>query len=413
MLSLKKISILLILTGFFVAAAVYLHQLKKPRQTDDNKRAVFNQPIALTEQIPTQKITQKPLSPVLATQQLNTAVVQKDLTQIQQNVPPFVQERRVNQLDSSSPNPAQKEPDRTQKESLPPLNEQDKQSQFASLILAVDKGDSEAQMQLGGMYLNQNKLDKAEHYLTLATQQGKASAHGALGILHMQQNKRDQAERDFLAAIEGGDVTSQLGLSLLYIQEGDLDKAEPHLIALTKQDNTDAFMLLGELYRQQKKFDESENSLMHATSDTDTNKATVAHLILGETYEYQNKFEQAEQQYMLAADKGNVEGYYGLSKLYEQQGKFDQAIDLLTHVAPGDSKAYHKLGNLYARPEIADLGKAEHYFTLAAQLGNKFAQKELELMQQTGLPNIPEDSKKSSDLTITWGGKKDKKKAKT
>jgi tetratricopeptide (TPR) repeat protein len=280
----------------------------------------------------------------------------------------------------------------------------------------------EATHNLGNLYADQGKLDKAEEMYERALE-GKEKALGHdhtstldtvnnLGNLYVNQGKLDKAEEMYERALEGcekalgRDHTSTLNivnnLGILYANQGKLDEAEEMYKRALEgkekalgRDHTSTLNIvnnLGILYANQGKLDKAEEMYERALEGYEKalghNHTSTLHTVnnLGSLYVDQGKLDKAEEMYERA-----LEGYEkalrhdhtstlhtvnNLGSLYLNQGKLDEAEEMYKWALEGKEKALrhdhtstlytvHNLGNLYANQ--GKLDEAEEMYKRALE----------------------------------------------
>ncbi|RYO00079.1 hypothetical protein AA0121_g13434 [Alternaria tenuissima] len=275
---------------------------------------------------------------------------------------------------------------------------------------------------LGVLYQNQGKLDKAQEMYERALQ-GYEKALGCdhtstlgtvnnLGMLYNDQGKLDEAEEMYQRALQGRekalgrDHTSTLGtvnnLGVLYWNQGKLDEAEEMYQRALQgrekalgRDHTstlDTVNNLGLLYADQGKLDKAEEMYERALQgkekalgrDHTSTLNTVNNL--GTLYWNQGKLDEAEEMYQRALQgrekalgpdhTSTLSTFNNLGALYRRQGKLDKAEEMFERALQGYEKALgrdhtstldtvNNLGLLYANQ--GKLDKAEEMFERALQ----------------------------------------------
>ncbi|CAN9148983.1 unnamed protein product [Alternaria alternata] len=275
---------------------------------------------------------------------------------------------------------------------------------------------------LGALYADQGKLDKAEKMYQRALQRfeealgrdhtSTLATVNNLGILYRRQGKLDKAEEMYQRALQGKekalgrDHTSTLetvnNLGLLYADQGKLDKAEKmyqralqgfeEALGRDHTSTLDTVNNLGLLYADQGKLDEAEEMYQRALQgyekalgrDHTSTLETVNNL--GILYAGQGKLDKAEEMYKRALQgfeealgrdhTSTLQTVNNLGILYKDQGKLDKAEKMYQRALQGEEKALgrdhtstldtvNNLGNLYRRQ--GKLDKAEKMYQRALQ----------------------------------------------
>ncbi|WPG99175.1 vegetative incompatibility protein het-e-1 [Acrodontium crateriforme] len=275
---------------------------------------------------------------------------------------------------------------------------------------------------LGVLYGNQGKLDKAEEMYARALQ-GFEKALGLddpstlgtmsnLGVLYKNQGKLDKAEEMHARALQGYekalglDHPSTLGtmsnLGVLYSDQGKLDEAEEMYAralrgrekALGPDDPStlDSMSNLGVLYQNQGKLDEAEEMFARALQGREKalgpdHPSTLDSMNnLGFPYSDQGKLDEAEEMFARALQgrekalgldhPSTLDSMNNLGVLYRDQGKLDEAEEMFAQALQGREKALgpddpstldtmSNLGVLYR--DQGKLDEAEEMFARALQ----------------------------------------------
>ena len=198
---------------------------------------------------------------------------------------------------------------------------------FYNKALEKDPKLPEALINLGAVYLEQNKFDKAEPILrnALKIKPDDSKILSNLGNLFQNQNKFDEAEKVYLKAIQiDPDISSTLcNLGSLYLKLNKLDAA---ITTLEKAINInpkliEAHLALGAVFIKLKKYDEAEKSL-RIVIKIDNNHAE-AYLHIGLILFFKGLYKKAEDKFRIAVNlKPNwVNGIIELAKSIEKQGR--------------------------------------------------------------------------------------------
>ena len=202
---------------------------------------------------------------------------------------------------------------------------------FYNKALEKDPKLPEALINLGAVYLEQNKYDKAEPILknALKIKPNDPKILSNLGNLYQNQKRFDEAEEIYLEAIEiDPDISTTLcNLGSLYLK---LNKLEDAIITLQKAINInpkliEAHLALGAVLIKFKRYDEAEKSLRVAIT-LDKNHAE-AYLHLGLILYFKGLYKKAEDKFRIAVNlKPNwVNGIIELAKSIERQNRKEDA----------------------------------------------------------------------------------------
>ena len=246
----------------------------------------------------------------------------------------------------------------------------DKAEQY--YLMAVEKGDDDAMVNLGILYKNVKKdYDKAEQYYLMAVEKGNERAMVNLGILYKNVKKDyDKAEQYYLMAVEKGNDDAMVNLGLLYDDvKKDYDKAEQYYLMAVEKANERAMFNLGFLYDDVKKdYDKAEQYYLMAVEKGNDD----AMVNLGFLYnDVKKDYDKAEQYYLMAVEKGNKRAMFNLGFLYDEFKKdYDKAERYyLMAVENGNTNAMINLGSFY-KDIKKDYDKAERYYLMAVENGN-------------------------------------------
>ena len=122
--------------------------------------------------------------------------------------------------------------------------------QIVLLKEKADKGDAEAQTNLGVLYFNQGKHDLAEKYWKLANEQNFVDAQHHLGVLYYNQGKFDLVEKYWKMASEQGDKVCQLKLGYVYETQGKYELAKQYYKAAADNGSMIGTVLLNSLIKK-------------------------------------------------------------------------------------------------------------------------------------------------------------------
>ena len=239
------------------------------------------------------------------------------------------------------------------------------------------KGDVEAQLNLGYMYLygvNGTNIDyqQALDYYTKAAEQGSAVAYNNLGSLYFSgigtNVNKDKALECFQKAADLGSHDAAVNLAIIYLGEANqnpsnFDKVLP-LLNQAKKDNTIAKYLLG--YSYLKGFIVTEDyrkafQLIKAAADE---KYDEAQYVLADFYIHgrgaTKNYNKAVEYLKEAAQQGNVDAIMQLADIFVAGKIYTTNIKqahILYNVASvlGNKEAAEKRDALEANLKIEDL----------------------------------------------------------
>lgn len=233
-------------------------------------------------------------------------------------------------------------------------------------VYRLDPSDSESALWLARLYRLRNEHDKAEAVLesVLKTDPENEAAVEQLTQLLLDEGKNEQA----VSLLEGmvSRSPSPTLLDLLgdaYTQTHDLPKAEAAYRKASELDPAESSHLrgLGQTLLSEDKYSDAL-AVYQKLSDLMPDDADV-YLRLGQIYRELNKLDLAEQSLLKARqfEPGSPEVMYNEAMLYEAQGRYDDAISVLsdavnglksgTNVLPSRRRSlailYQQLGQLY------------------------------------------------------------------
>ncbi|HKV26180.1 MAG TPA: tetratricopeptide repeat protein [Candidatus Acidoferrum sp.] len=233
-------------------------------------------------------------------------------------------------------------------------------------VYRLDPTDSESALWLARLYRLRNEHDKAEAVLNsvLKTDPENEAAVEQLTQLLLDEGKNDQA----VSLLEGmvSRSPSPTLLDLLgdaYTQTHDLSKAEAAYRKASETDPSESSHLrgLGQTLLAEEKYSDAL-AVYQKLSDLMPDDADV-YLRLGQIYRELNKLDLAEQSLLKARqfEPGSPEVMYNEAMLYEAQGRYSDAITVLsdavnglksgTNVLPSRRRSlailYQQLGQLY------------------------------------------------------------------
>ncbi|MDQ2863048.1 MAG: sel1 repeat family protein, partial [Bacteroidota bacterium] len=198
-------------------------------------------------------------------------------------------------------------------------------------LMAVEKGNEQAMLNLGFFYMDAEKdYDKAEKYYLMAVEKENEQAMFNLGVLYKNVKKDyDKAEKYYLMAVEKGNEQAMFNLGFLYQDvEKDYDKAEQYYLMAVEKGDDMAMVSLGVLYNYIKKdYDKAEKYFLMAVKKGDD----VAMVSLGLLYDDIKKdYSKAEKYYLMAVGKGNDMAKNNLAFLFYEKNDIDKKLTALS-----------------------------------------------------------------------------------
>jgi len=215
---------------------------------------------------------------------------------------------------------------------------------------------------LGGLFHSSTNYSRAEEYYLLAIEKGVTDALLNLAVLYDKQEKYFEAEKYYLLAIKKGDVDAMFNLALIYDNKKKYLEAEKYYLMAIENRNTNALNNLAVLYDKQEKNSEAKKYNLMAIEKGDA-KALNNMAIL---YHKQEKYSEAEKYYQMAIKKGVTGANYNLALLYHKQEKYSEAEKYyLMAVEKGELKALNNIAILYSSQK--KYAEAEKYYLIAIE----------------------------------------------
>jgi uncharacterized protein len=214
-------------------------------------------------------------------------------------------------------------------------------------------------------------------------------ADAAAGTAAFKRGDYQAAFKEWKAAADKGQAEAQYDLGLLYAKglgvQRDLQVAQQWYEAAAAQGNAQAEYTLGQMYAQGWGIPANEASTlrwMQLASDSNSDNQDDPGWLAIEGYGTATDFTKAAYWYRLAADQGHAEAQYDLARLYSD-GKgvprdHTQAFKLAQMSAvQGYAPAAARLGWRYETGRGVEKDEAQAFFwwTVAARHGEKSAEK--------------------------------------
>ncbi len=242
----------------------------------------------------------------------------------------------------------------------------------------ASKGDAEAQMNLGYMYLYGNNgverdFDKAFKYYNMAAEQDNPIALNNVGSLYFNgigvEKNRSEAIKYFRKSAQLGNDNAATNLAFIYLtgnnNDSDRNKQAIRLFQqAAKNGNKLAEFMLGYAYYRGFTVDPDNYAAFKLIKDAADEKAEFdeAQLVLGEMYAngygtVQN-YVSAVSYYTRAVNQGNTEAYTELAKIYAG-GKVAQRNMVKAHALFNIAASEGNVKAAELRDEIGQLMKLE------------------------------------------------------
>lgn len=240
----------------------------------------------------------------------------------------------------------------------------------AKVALDLDNQNSFISITLGIIYdLHLNDPDTAISYYekSLALPHPHPYAANLLGTIYERRMNYEQAIKYHKQAVAKNFKQSLISLGNIYLDLNDFESAEKYfrdaIDAKLDKSNT----ALAKLFSKMKRKKEAEAALLRAVevNEEDSN------INLGRFYMLNGKasFKKAQEQFMIAIEKGEVDGYNQLARLFMKQKQVDKAITTFEEgVSKNDAESAHQLAHLFNKKEMFE--KSDEMFGKAIELGD-------------------------------------------
>lgn len=287
------------------------------------------------------------------------------------------------------------------------------------LQLAAERGDPEAQCNLGDAYHNgsdgvEQNYTQAIFWYRKAAEQDFAKAQTALGMCYLEGMgvKQDdgQAVYWFQKAAEQGDDEAQYNLgTCLYSGSGvgqDYKQAVEWFQKAAEKGHILAQTLLGNCYLSAQGVEQDLEQAAFWTQKAADQGNAAAQVTMGQLYEYgsgvKQDYKQAVEWYRKAAEQDYAIAQYNLGVCYTNgtgvTRDYEQAVEWYRKaVEQGYASAQDNLGICY-REGLGvkqDYKQAAYWFQKAAEQGNAVAQVNLGDCYEYGYDGIEQDDEKA------------------
>lgn len=192
-------------------------------------------------------------------------------------------------------------------------------------------------------------------------------AANRLGAIYKKKKDYEKAIKYHKQAVSKNIKQSLLSLGNIYSEINDLKKAEKYFEDAINANVDGANTALAKFFRNQNKIKEAGLALLNAVKLNEEN----SNINLGRYYLTLKRpsFKKAEEQFMLAIEKGDIDGYSQLARLYMKQKQTDKAISTFEQgVTQNDPESAHQLGHILAKQGKFD--KSDDMFGKAIELGD-------------------------------------------
>ena len=269
-----------------------------------------------------------------------------------------------------------------------------------SEVHRLDPSDQEASLWLARLYRIHNEPERAEQVLNamLKDDPGNEAAVEQLTQLLLDENKADEAVKLLEGMIERSSSPTLLDLlGDAYTQTHDYAKAEAAYRKAVDLDPTELSHLrgLGQTLLSEEKYEEAlgvYQKLIDLMPDDSDNYLRIA-----QVYRELHQLDKAEENLLKARqyNPGSLEILYNEAMIYESQGRYDEAIRVLTdavtgvksqsNVLPSRRRSlailYQQLGMLYR--DVQNFQAAIYTFQELAHLGEEEDRRSRPLIMDT------------------------------
>lgn len=240
----------------------------------------------------------------------------------------------------------------------------------AKLAWELDNQNSGTAITLGIIYeIHLNEPDTAIGYYekSLTLPHPHPYAANRLGSIYRRKKDYELAIKYHKQAVLKNIKHSLLSLGNIYLELNDVEKAEKYFRDAVKVKVDKSYTALAKFFTKIKKKKDAEIALLNAVEagEEDSN------INLGRFYLMRNRpsFKKAEEQFMLAIEKGEVDGYSQLAILYMKQKQIDKAIGMFEKgILHNDAESAHQLAHVFNRQGNFD--KSDEMFGKAIELGD-------------------------------------------
>ncbi|POY34709.1 hypothetical protein C3K47_18930 [Solitalea longa] len=235
---------------------------------------------------------------------------------------------------------------------------------------ALDDQNSMISITLGIIYeLHLNDPDTAMGYYekSLTLPHPHPYAANRLGSIYKEKKDIESAIKYHELAVSKNIKKSLLSLGNIYLEKEDFEKAEKYFKDAVNAKLNGSNTALAKLFTKKKDKKATENALLDAVKEKEEN----SNINLGRFYLVQKKpiYKKAEEQFLLAIEKGEIDGYNQLARLFMKQKQTDKAIATFEQgLSNNDSESAHQLGHIYNKR--AEFKKSDEMFAKALELGD-------------------------------------------
>lgn len=234
----------------------------------------------------------------------------------------------------------------------------------------LDDKNTFTSITLGIIYdLHLNDPDTAIEYYekSLTLPHPHPYAANLLGTIYERKANHEEAIKYHKQAVAKNFKQSLISLGNIYLNLKDFETAEKYFRDAVEAKLDKSNTALAKLFSKMKKKKDAEIALLNAVKENEED----SNINLGRFYMIKSKpsFKKAEEQFKLAIDKGEIDGYTQLARLYLRQKQIDKAIAVLENgVSHNDAESAHQLAHLFHREGLFE--KSDEMFEKAIELGD-------------------------------------------
>jgi len=252
------------------------------------------------------------------------------------------------------------------------LNKGDFQNALQSAMAAIelDKTEPLAYLTVGIIYdLHLNDPESAIDYYKkcLSLPQEHPYAANLLGNIYSKRKDFKTAIEYHNKAISKNFKQPLLSLGKIYQELGEMDQAEHYYREAVKNSVEGSYTALAKLLHHTDRHTESVATLERAVEANEEK----SNILLGMSYLVTKKpnIKKAEQQFSAAIEKGDLEGFEMLARLYVRTNKKEKAVKTyLEGIKKGSSECAHRLAHLLSKE--GEFQKSDEMFQKAIDLGD-------------------------------------------
>lgn len=233
----------------------------------------------------------------------------------------------------------------------------DDQNTFTSITLGI----------IYDLHLNDPDTAIAYYEKSLTLPHPHPYAANRLGSIYKKKKDYESAIKYHKKAVTKNFKQSLISLGNIYLDLNDFEMAEKYFRDAVEAKLDKSNTALAKLFSKLKKKNEAEIALLKAVEENEED----SNINLGRLYMLKSRpsFKKAEEQFKLAIDKGEIDGYSQLARLYIKQKQNDKAIVVFEKgVSHNDAESAHQLAHLFNRKGMYE--KSDEMFEKAIELGD-------------------------------------------